>query len=90
MNMTNEPLEGDEFKGSSAAPNLRRFGPGAVLAVLTLLFIAQNQEATDFEFLWFDFRTGLWLILLVSVVAGFAIGWFVARRRARRRRRHAD
>lgn len=88
MSMKQEPLGGsNERTGMSRVDQVRRFGPGAVIAVIALLFIVQNQEATDFEFLWFDFRTGLWLMLLISVLAGVAIGWFMSARRARRKRR---
>lgn len=90
MSMMQEPSGDAGGRGSSPVQNIRRFGPGAVIAVATLLFVAQNQEATDFNFLWFTFNTGLWLMLLVSVLAGFAIGWFTTRRRWRRKVRRAD
>lgn len=88
MSMKQEPLsDGNDNGSSSGVEQLRRFGPGAVVAAITLLFIVQNQVSTKFEFLWFEFTTGLWLMLLISVLAGAVIGWFVARRRARRKRR---
>lgn len=90
MSMMQEPLGDAGGRGSSPVQNIRRFGPGAVITVATLLFIVQNQESADFDFLWFSFNTGLWLMLLVSVVAGVAIGWFTTRRRWRRKLRRND
>ena len=69
----------------NVAENLARLGHA--VGLVTLLFIIQNQEPVDFEFLWFSFNTGLWLMLLVSVLAGVAIGLLLARRRARRKKR---
>lgn len=91
MSMKQQPFsEGNGDRSPSRVEQVRRFGPGAVVAVIALLFIVQNQVSTKFEFLWFEFTTGLWLMLLISVLAGVVIGWFVARRRARRKRRKDD
>lgn len=87
MSMRQEPRGESGQNGPSRSDQIRRFGPGAVIALVTLLFIVQNQEPVDFEFLWFSFNTGLWLMLLVSVLAGVAIGLLLARRRARRKMR---
>lgn len=87
MSMKQESTGGGAANGPSPLDSIRRFGPGAVISVIALLFIVQNQEAADFEFLWFDFTTGLWLMLAISVLAGVAIGLFAARRRSRRKKR---
>lgn len=89
MSMQQEPGIGDSSgkPSPSRLDTVRRFGPGAVLAVIALLFILQNQDPTDFEFLWLSFRTGLWVMLLASLLVGVLIGWLMAVRRARRRAR---
>lgn len=59
----------------------------AVVVLAALLLITQNTNSGDFDFLWFDFRGPLWLLLLVVFGAGVGTGLLVARRRARRRSR---
>lgn len=85
MSMSFEPTEGQgPGAETSTWQTIRRFGPGTVVAVVALLFILQNQDQADFEFLWLSFRTGLWVMLLASLLAGIVIGWGMTARRHRR------
>jgi len=70
----------------STSDNLRRFGPAAILTVVALLFILQNNESVRFTFLWFDFRWPPWAMLLVFMAIGALMAWGVDRRRTRRSR----
>ncbi len=70
----------------SPTDQVRRFGPIAVIAIVALLFIFQNTESANFDFLWFNFRWPLWAMLLVFMAIGAAVAWGVGRRRARRSR----
>jgi uncharacterized integral membrane protein len=63
---------------------VRRIGPPALIALAALLFILQNTESATFNFLWFDFRWPLWIMLLVFMVIGAVVFWGAERRRARR------
>ncbi len=47
---------------------------GALIMVVIGVFIFQNNAGTDLRYLWFDFRTPLWIGLLMSFGAGFASG----------------
>lgn len=58
-----------------------RFGPPLLLAVAALLFVVQNADSTEFNFLWFDFRSPLWVMLIAFAAVGAVIFWFLARRR---------
>ncbi len=63
-------------------------GGGAVL----LIFIIQNTEDVDFDFLWFSFTWPLWLYTVVVAVFG-ALVWLglgVLRRHRRRQQRRDD
>jgi len=59
-----------------------------IVAVVTAIFIAQNRERTNVEFMIFDFNSRRWTMILIAIVLGIlidrlAIMWW---RRARRDR----
>jgi uncharacterized integral membrane protein len=72
----------------SASDQVRRFGPPALIAVAALLFVFQNTASVTFNFLWFDFRWPLWIMLIVFMAIGALVFWGAERRR--RARRAAD
>lgn len=84
------PKENLSHEKNQAIDNARRFGLPAVVAVIALLFVFQNTQDITFEFLWFDFTTPLWTMLIAFGAAGAVIFWGVQRRRARRARRRAE
>jgi len=56
----------------------------AVIAVLAVWFIAANTESVSIK-LWIPTVTlPLWVVLTGTLAAGLVIGFFIARRRARR------
>jgi uncharacterized integral membrane protein len=57
----------------------------AVIAVVAVVFIFQNNNDGRFHFLWFDFTAPLWLWLLVIFGAGVCTGLLIASRRAKRK-----
>ena len=71
------------------------FWAGAVLGVLltiaTVLLIVQNSESANLDWLGFDFRAPLWLLLFASAISGAILArlapaiWRHARQRADRR-----
>jgi uncharacterized integral membrane protein len=78
------PPLGNEGKGETAK-QLRKFGPAAVVGLLALIFILQNLDTEDVQFLWLDFAMPLWLLLVVFAVIGAVVHWGVERRRRSRR-----
>jgi uncharacterized integral membrane protein len=70
----------------------RREGPGGiailliVVAVLLLVFVLQNTNEADVNFLFWDAAVPLWIVIAIAAGLGFAGGWLVAWLRARRRR----
>jgi uncharacterized integral membrane protein len=54
-----------------------------VLVVLAAAFIAQNRERISIDLFWVQVLTPMWLILLLAVAVGVAIGSVGARRRRR-------
>ncbi|NUK05421.1 LapA family protein [Streptomyces lunaelactis] len=56
----------------------------AALAVLAIWFIAANTASVAIR-LWIPTVTlPLWAVLTVTLAVGLVMGWFIARRRARR------
>ena len=79
-----------------ASPNDRKLGFGTIATGVgggvLLVFIIQNREDVDFDFLWWSFTWPLWLYTIVTAVFG-ALVWLglgVIRRHRRRKERRAD
>ena len=79
-----------------ASSDSRRLGGGAIATIgagaVLVIFIVQNTEDVDFDFLWFSFTWPLWLYTIVTAVFG-ALLWLglgVLRRHRRRKERRAD
>jgi uncharacterized integral membrane protein len=74
----------------------RRVGGGAIASLigvgLLLVFMVQNTESVQLDFLAWSFTWPLWLLTMASAVLG-ALVWFgvgVIRRHRRRRDRRED
>ena len=65
---------------------------GAIIAVIVgvaaLIFIFQNSEQQDVNFLFFSATVPLSVVIVISMLLGAIIGWFFGYMRRRRRRRH--
>jgi len=80
----------------SAAADGRKFGAGAIASLVgvavLVIFLVQNREDVEVEFLFWEFTWPVWLLALVAAVAG-ALVWFglgVLRRHGRRKERRDD
>lgn len=58
-----------------------------VIAVLLLVFVFQNTAKVSFSFLFFDFTWPMWLMLLITLLIGFVVGFLTSAMLRRRRRR---
>ncbi|GAA0997462.1 hypothetical protein GCM10009551_064960 [Nocardiopsis tropica] len=91
MNAPPQPVggtagHGSSRKGLSSVPP--RMWAAVVLLVVTALFVAQNRDTAQIQFLVVSLTAPLWAALAVSVAAGVVIGLLV--RPSRRRRRGAS
>ena len=80
-----EPLPNFEYRREG------RGGKAAVLlvaAVLLLIFVLQNLDDANVDFLFWDWDLAIAVTIVVSAVLGFVIGWLFAwmRRRAKARK----
>ncbi len=84
--------------GSTRPPDAdgRRLGGGAIASLvgggLLLVFMIQNTESVQLDFLVWSFTWPLWLLTMASAVLG-ALVWFglgVVRRHRRRKERRQD
>lgn len=85
--MSDLPLLPDQ---PSTTDHMRRFGPPALIGVAALLFVLQNTQDVDFEFLWFNFSWPLWIMLVVFMVVGAIVAYGIGRRRRSRKARAAE
>ncbi|HLM62971.1 MAG TPA: hypothetical protein VK306_01625 [Acidimicrobiales bacterium] len=69
----------------------RAFNVGATLGILltvaAVIFVVQNNRATDFEWLWLDFSLPLWTVLVGTLVVGALLVISALAVHQRRRRR---
>ena len=59
----------------------------AVVGVLILIFVLQNTQDLKFKFLFWDFTWPAWLMLVITLIIGFAIGFLVSALLRRRKKR---
>jgi uncharacterized integral membrane protein len=75
---------------SSDSTRERGWGPRLVVAGLALLaavlFIVQNNNRVSTQFLVFDFRPRLWVVIVVSFLLGALLGQAVGLLRRRRKK----
>lgn len=78
----------DDHEQPSAADGGRgwRFYAIAVLVVLALLFVLQNTDETNVNFLFAETRLPLFFALLIAIALGALIGWLTPRVRGGKRR----
>lgn len=60
---------------------------GLTLATATFIFLVQNHQATQFDWLWFDFTLPLWVALGGALVTGALLVMSALAVHRRRRRR---
>lgn len=73
-------------------PATRKVSPeiiaAAVLAVVLVIFIVQNDTDVKVSWVVFSRRASLWTVILVSAVLGYLIGQLIEFGLKRRRRNH--
>ena len=81
---------------TSGSGDSRRLGAGAIASLagvgLLIVFMVQNTEDVELNFLFWDFTWPLWLLTIVSALLG-ALVWFglgVIRRHRRRKERREE
>jgi uncharacterized integral membrane protein len=71
--------------GTSSKRRGSRFTPHQIIAIVlglaALIFVFQNREETEIRFLNGTFQAPLWTVLLILLLIGFIMGWFLQRRR---------
>jgi uncharacterized integral membrane protein len=89
-------MERTPANGGASASDGRRLGGGAIAAIgggaALVIFMLQNTIDVPVKFLFWDFTWPLWLLVIVSALAG-ALLWFglgVLRRHRRRKERRED
>ena len=87
MSMVNENEQKRPFDGEGQIS--WRVIVGIVVAALAVVFILQNTEKVDIDFLVFSFEVGMWFGLLLAFVFGVIVGWGLHMGWRRRQRNRA-
>jgi uncharacterized integral membrane protein len=56
---------------------------GGVLLVILAVFVFQNSGPTTIEFLFLNWQSRLWVLLLITAMVGVLIGYLAGRRSAK-------
>ena len=79
----------EDSQPSSAAERLKKIDPkhfgGVISLVVLLLFVFQNTEKTQVEFLWLDIAMPLFLLLVLTSVLASLIALLLQRLSRKRR-----
>ena len=84
-----------DFEYDEQPSGAGRNGPGLfliltiIVAIITAVFIAQNRERTQVEFLFFDFSSRIWTAIAIAIGLGILLDRLVLAwwRRARKRKK---
>ena len=83
-------------EGAGSASGSRKLGGGAIASLgglgLLIVFMFQNTESVQLDFLFWSFTWPLWLLVLASAVLGAFVwlGMGIIRRHRRRKERRQD
>ena len=87
MSTTQPPVQVRTQKksGTSSGGIVKLVVLGVVLLVV-LIFVLQNREKVQFNFLFWDFGLALWVMFVITLVAGVLLGMLGSTLLRRRRR----
>lgn len=80
---------GDDTRSGLDRRRATRFAVAGLAIVVAVVFMAQNNEEVELDFLMFDITARLWVGLLFALVLGALLGQAAEVLWARRRRRRS-
>jgi len=88
MSSTQDPPQVQVQRDRGPAPQgYGKLIVAAVVAIIILIFVIQNTQDWKFKFLFWDFTWPAWLMLVITLIIGFAIGFLVSALLRRRKKR---
>lgn len=78
-------VSGGVGDGWSTGSFLRAYWLPILLGILAVVFIVQNRGVANIQFLMIGVSMPEWLLYLILVLVGLAIGWYSHRRRIKKR-----
>lgn len=81
--MGSEPAR-EDWRQTREGPSAKLIVAG-VIGVLLLVFVLQNTDEADVDFLFFSGSYPLWMMAVAVGGPAFAAGWLVGRSRTRRK-----
>lgn len=83
-------LSPDDGRAGADRRRAVRLAVAGVAILVAVLFMSQNNDEVDLNFLVFEVTTRVWVGLLVTLVLGALLGQAVEAMWGRRRRRRAE
>jgi uncharacterized integral membrane protein len=74
-------------EGADRQRNIFATVVGGIIAVIVVIFMVQNTEEVQVQWLGLSWSMPLWLLIVIALLLGTAIGWLARWRHARRRRK---
>jgi len=77
-----DPGDEDDRAGRGSEPRSGvspRWIVAGIAIVVLLVFALQNSERVDVDFLVFDTQARVVVVILVSALIGFVVGWLIGR-----------
>lgn len=74
-------------EGADRQRNIFATVVGGIIAVVVIIFVVQNTEEVQVQWLGLDWSMPLWLLILIVMLLGVALGWLARWRQVRRRRK---
>jgi uncharacterized integral membrane protein len=86
--------ESDEHRSGDLEYSENGLGVGTIVvgivAIAAVIFALQNSDDTTMEFLFFKATVPLSVVIVISIILGAILGWFVGVMRRRRKRNRLD
>ena len=74
-------------EGADRQRNIFATVVGGIIAVVVIIFVVQNTEEVQVQWLGLDWSMPQWLLILIVMLLGVALGWLARWRHVRRRRK---
>ncbi|HWJ84770.1 MAG TPA: LapA family protein [Cellulomonas sp.] len=84
---TQSPSPRPDATPAPSKPVPWRLYVGIVVIALAVVIVLQNRQEATFEVFGWSFETPTWVMLLITLVLGFVVGWLLHYRQSARKKK---